>query len=279
MAYMKQGSNFLYDDTTGEVVGIKDLNGVDRFFANSEMNNQGLLQRGRPYIIAQRSIPVGIAPTGSIGNNGALTLGTALQVTHSNGIWLYFPASAISAGSAAGFYWTIMSSTTAGVIYQSTWNGTPYIPASNVPYVTTGPGAYTGVTTAVTLATVALAGGTMGKNGGLRTDYMVSTPGTANTKSFALALGAGTIHTRTVATLGSGVYGARDVVVVRNQGNQAVNAVFNAQAGVGTSTSSGVVVRRTVDTSANQDITVVATMATATDYMILEALTIEVMPR
>lgn len=96
-------------------------------------------------------IPFIVANTGSFGNNGALTLGTALAATYSGGAYMYFPANAIVAGSLAGWYWTVMSSSTLGVAYFNTYVGGPVAaPLLLVPFVVTGPGAYTGVITAVT---------------------------------------------------------------------------------------------------------------------------------
>lgn len=52
----------------------------------------------------QSAVPVGIAPSGTMGANGSVTLGTALSVVYSVGVFLYYPASAAYTASAAGFY-------------------------------------------------------------------------------------------------------------------------------------------------------------------------------
>lgn len=82
--------------------------------------------------------PRGIAPSGSVAADGSITLGTALNAAY-NGLYLYFPAGLVS-GAPAGFYWVVMSSTTAGVVYSAP-GGAPIV----------GTGAYTGVTSEVTL--------------------------------------------------------------------------------------------------------------------------------
>lgn len=277
MPYMKQGSNFLYDDTTGEIVGVKDPNGTDRYFASSTFNDKGVRQRGRSFILEQWAVPVGIAQTGSIGNNGALTLGgSGFQVTYSGGIWLYFPANAISAGSAAGFYWTVMSSATAGTIYNTTLGDTvPYVPTRNIAFVTTGPGAYTGHTSKVSLATVTVPGGSMGLNGGLLVDVLASCMNSGTTKTFGITLGGSSIYSRSIGA--STVM--REIASVRNMNSQAVNLVNTAQVSVGVHTTSGAAVRRTVNTAADSNVVIEGTLATATDYLILEGATIEVLPR
>src|SRR5579859_1785192 len=107
-----------------------------------------LLQQTLKY--TANGIPFIVANTGTMGNNGALTLGTALPSTYANA-YVYLPANAISAGSAAGWYFCQFSSTTVGTVFNNTYSsGTPQIPAALVSFATTGPGAYTGVTTQIT---------------------------------------------------------------------------------------------------------------------------------
>lgn len=79
-------------------------------------------------IFAVSNQPWGIAPSGAtIGaNGGALTLTTALIETYGptggipyDGVWLWFEAAATDTGSLAGFYWCVMTSTTAGTVYNN----------------------------------------------------------------------------------------------------------------------------------------------------------------
>lgn len=101
---------------------------------------------GVPIQIGGTAIPFISPSTGSMGNNGAISGLTALPLTYAN-CYLYLPASAISAGSAAGWYFAQMSSSTAGTVYNNTYTtGVPTIPTP-VAFVTTGPGAFTGDTT------------------------------------------------------------------------------------------------------------------------------------
>ncbi len=120
------------------------------------------------------NIPWGLPPSGStIGANGAaFTAATAfLEVYNAPGAWLYFNAAELAVGSAAGFYPVIMSSTTAGVIYNNpvaagsthaafAWPATPTAFTTNAGSTTAG------VTNAyIAGPTTALAAGCMGKNG------------------------------------------------------------------------------------------------------------------
>jgi hypothetical protein len=106
----------------------------------------------------QFAIPLIFAPTGSFGNNGALTSGTANPLAYVD-TYTYFPADAIVAGSAAGWYWTVWSNTTTATVYNNTWNGTSNPAAVDSPtaFATTGPGAFTGPTLNAAYATLAMA--------------------------------------------------------------------------------------------------------------------------
>jgi hypothetical protein len=120
-----------------------------------------------PYVLFQLGIPFITPSSGIMGNNGALSAITALSTTFPQA-YIYLPAGAISSGSAAGWYYTVFSSTTAGTVYNNVYStGTPTVPASPTPFVTTGPGAYvqtTGFITSIS-PTVTIPANTMTVNG------------------------------------------------------------------------------------------------------------------
>jgi hypothetical protein len=227
-------------------------------------------------LVSQWGVPVIIPSSGSIGNNGALTLTTALNTTFAN-CWMYFPANAISAGSAAGIYFVQMSSTTAGTIYNNTLTaGAPTIPASPTAFSTTGPGAYTQTTSAVDLVTLTILGGSMGANGSLRFKSGWITPNNANSKQTQVKLGGSAISTYSPASqqwLGQ-------ERTLRNMG------VTNAQVAIaaGTSISSDVGASSaapsflSINTANNQNMAFSGLIGTATDYMILAGATVEIIP-
>jgi hypothetical protein len=127
-------------------------------------------------------VPVIIAGTGSMGNNGAMTLGTALGRTYSNGAWFYLPTNAIQAGSTAGFYWGVASSSTAVTIYNSTYSGSgaPTV-GTTTAFVSTGPGAFTGTTTeqGILIAIPALTA-----SGKIHAEMLLANNNSAGTKSY-----------------------------------------------------------------------------------------------
>lgn len=94
----------------------------------------------------------------TMGNNGALSDHPALNMIYDQGSWTYFDASQLYAGSTAGWYWTVWSSTTAATVYANTYTpgGDDSAPASPTAIVATGPGAITGSTSEITCASLTL---------------------------------------------------------------------------------------------------------------------------
>lgn len=230
-----------------------------------------------PIKLFQCNLPMVMAPTGTMGNNGAITLGTALPTGFLNGpCYLYLPAGAIVTASAAGWYYTVMSSTTAGVVYNNTYSsGQPGIPGSAalVPFVTTGPGAYTGATTAQNALSFTLPGNLMGPNGVLEVYGILGFNASTNNKTVTVKVGSSTIFTIVEAT--TGVKSFQFEAQWANQG--ATGAQVAATGGLsGTNTTAQTYTA--IDTTANQTITVQVTDATATDYIIIDSLQFLVTP-
>jgi len=224
--------------------------------------------------ITQTSVPSGVAPTGSLGNNGALTLGTALATTYSNGIYLYFPAGALYSGSPAGSYWTVMSSTTVGVVYANTLSGPAIIPAVLVPIVATGPGAYTGATSAVVVSTITVPPNSFGPNGAIRISHFYSTPNNANPKTMVLAYAGTTVDSYNIA---NGVYTGFQNIIANRGILTAQVATATATVGLPSSPNGNSPGYFSINTAVAQNITLTITSSVATDYFVNESVIVEVL--
>jgi hypothetical protein len=232
---------------------------------------------GVPYILAQSGVPVGLAPNGTVATNGQITLGTALPRVYSNGIWLRLPAGAVS-GGAAGLYWCVMSSTTVGQVYtnfaDTSQKFTPYIPTGTLVNAVGSNSAYTQtVNIGITLINTSVPGNSMGANGSLRATHQFSCANNANNKSIQLQFGAYNI----IYNAGiSSSAGTQTLSTIRNCGvtnSQVAN--FNSLTGLGTSSNMGYYSN---DTTVDQPIFVLANIGVATDYIIFEAGSLEVLP-
>jgi hypothetical protein len=242
------------------------------------MANENLFKPYKqPYILAQDGVAVGLAPNGTVATNGQVTLGTALQRIYSNGIWLYLPAGAVSGGSA-GLYWCVMSSTTVGQVYtnfaDTSQKFTPYIPNGSLVNAVGSNSAYTQIiSTNITLINATIPGNYIGASGSLRSIQQFSCLNNANAKSVQLQFGANNIiYNASIANSA----GAQTLATIRNCGvtnSQVAN--FNSLTGLGTSSNMGYYSN---DTTVDQPILVSASISVATDYIIFEAGSLEVLP-
>jgi hypothetical protein len=227
---------------------------------------------GLPFVYAKWTIPVITGSSGSIGNNGALTGFTATPARlFAEGAYVYYPANAIAAGVAAGFYWTVFSSTTAGTIYNSTYTTGVPVAGTLTAFATTGPGAYTGSTTeqGVTITLPALPAGTV-----LRITTLWEGNAVANTKSIRIRLGgaAGTAYLSQNANNGTSIYDQRQIICLTT-----AKQIGQTGASVSVGVLSGVVpVTSTVDTSTTSTLVLSTEHPTATDWLGLSQAIVEI---
>lgn len=168
------------------------------------------------YEVVGMGVPFIVANTGTMAANGALTLGTALPTTYANA-YVFLPAGAIATGSAAGWYYTQFTSTTVGTVFNNLYvAGTQPVllpTAALVPFVTTGPGAYTGSTASNIGPSFNINSNMLGGNGGVaRLTTMMSVNNTAGAKTLAVTLNAVTVQSNALTT---------------TTGNVAVSLIFN----------------------------------------------------
>lgn len=231
-----------------------------------------------PYVLAQWCVPVMAASSGSMGNNGAVTAMTALDRTIS-GAWVFFPASAISAGSAAGFYWFVGSSTTAGTVFNSTWDGLSVPTAGTATaFSTTGPGAFTGVTTeqvAVTITIPALAA-----NSSLEIDSLWNVTNNANAKTPRIRIGAAGAGTGGTAMFGpspASIQAFAAKSVIRNNNSTSAQIGLTSTGLLGVSTGGSGMTTAAINLAAGTAQMVLSLQkGTATDYLVLEGGTVVV---
>jgi hypothetical protein len=226
------------------------------------------------YILSAWAVPVGIAQSGTVAVAGTITFTNALPTTYA-GIWLYFPSTAMNPATAGFYYCTNIS----GNQYQVT---TAYeaAPFSKVPYVPAGysnavgsNSAYTGVVTEQVLATFTVPGGSIGASGAIRGDVLWANNNSAGTKTPKVTFGGSIVtYTTTVAL--------RMAPLIRNAGvvsSQIIQSPTSSGSGVhGTFTA--VAGRLAINTALDQNITLTGQLATATDYLILDAATFEILP-
>lgn len=225
----------------------------------------------------QSAVPVGIAPSGTMGANGSVTLGTALSVVYSVGVFLYYPASAAYTASAAGFYWTVMSSTTVGTVYNNIYipgTNALAIPTTPTAIVDAGSGAFTGSTAAIPAIYITVPANKMGANGCLDYTFYGSHTNSAGNKTYALYFG-NTLTCSQTGTTSVGLAIPTSTVYNRGTTNRQVSSSA-AIAGV----SSAVPSLASVDTTAPVVAEIRLQHSSApTDALVLEYSRIRVTPK
>lgn len=230
--------------------------------STSLLGPSGEIVHSTPIILG--AVQSGIPSSGVVGANGALTVSTAFLETYSDGCWLYFPAGAVYAGSLAGLYWVVMSSTTVGTIYNNllTLPGTVNAPASPTPIVAAGPGAYTQTLAEIVIAAGTVPAGSLGSSGVLQIASLVRHNSSAGAKSWKANYG-GTnfaIRSSTTTTL------SNRVCSVYNSGStsrQVSTRWVGPDATATTDPTFG-----TVDTTVDQVASVSVTLAASADWVV-----------
>jgi hypothetical protein len=220
-------------------------------------------------------VPLIIPSSGSFSTNGAVTLTTALNTTFASA-YLRFPAGAICASSAAGLYYTVMSSTTVGTVYTNTYtSGRPSIPASPTAYTCgTAPGAYAQSTTAITLATVSVPANIMGVYGGIGVNENWGYANSSSTKTLNTTFGGSNILNFTPTTSAA----AEWKTWLFNVGSASIQTATPAGLG-GFGTINGNNRHLTIDTTTAQNVVFTGTLASASDFIVLERFIVRLYPQ
>jgi len=182
---------------------------------------------------------------------------------------VYLPAGAI-VGGAAGFYWTVFSSTTAGIVKTnyvdpSATEFLPYVPTGTLTTAVGSNSAYVTPTGSdVALINITLPANTVSVGSALKAFCRVTCPIAEDAKTVKHLLGSTTIGSRafTIST-----------------GGTLTTATFsrtNAKQIMGTFENSGVAATTfgTVNTAAASKFVITGQLAATTGYIVLEAFTV-----
>ena len=252
------------------------------FYLNTSGNysaNCPVGMRNVPSVLGQSHIPFILVSSGSMGDNGALSAVTTLPATYPSA-YVYLPTGAITAASTAGWYYTVFSSATAGTVYNNTYTaGTPTIPASPTPFVVTGPvgGTFTQTTASlITAYSLNIPGNTLGTNGAIRAAQSYSYASSANAKTVKNYYSSYALFTNANST--SGDQGGSFLAGFSNRQatNVQVTAFGNAAGGLGIGATSPLI--GGIDSTANQNYTVQMQLVNASDFIVNESITVELIP-
>lgn len=222
-------------------------------------------------VLGTASVPAIIVPNGTVATAGTITLGTALPLIYPQA-WIYLPAGAV-VGGAAGFYYCEFSSTTVGVVrtnYQATMT-LPYIPTGLTTAVGSNSAYTQTVSTYITMGAINVRGGLMGSSGGLRYEALYSYNNSAGAKVPRLDFGGSQFLVLSATT----TVAATISKILRNRAVNSQIIQGTATSGAASSTGPSLLA---IDTSVDVVASYAGQIAVATDYLILESWSIELMP-
>ncbi len=231
--------------------------------------------------LLQCNVPVGIAPSGTVGANGAVTFGTAIvaqntETWYASGVWLLYPANSITGSNAQGYYWTTFTSQTVAQIWNTTYTpgtnsgaGSWRVPATPTAFSGTTGAAFTGITGNQQTHSISVAGNTMGPNGKIVTEINHRNNNSAGTKSCQQTMAGNNIGYTIATTTNTNTKGINWIENCGVTNRQVSNASgYVSTAGVGNG--------RSADTTTAQTLAMTAGVAVATDYNIVQSLEINI---
>jgi hypothetical protein len=226
-------------------------------------------------IYARCGIPCIFAPTGTVGVNGALTFGTAMQNIYADA-FVVLPANALFAGSTLGVYYAKMTSTTVGTVFKNQYlpGAPPVIPDVTIPVTGNGGGAYTGVTgVGPNVLSLTLPVNTLTDSAVIQIMSLWSVFNSAGSKSCRILVGGNLVY-NIAQTTNQALMGVTQLYV---RGNPGVSmAGFTATNAQGSGAAAGQTNVFAIDLTTPQTITMNANIVVATDYAVLEGYTVEV---
>lgn len=227
-----------------------------------------------PSTLARSALPSILPPVGDMGNNGAVTFAFPLPQAYP-AAYMYFMAGAIAAGSPAGLYFVVMSSTTSGRVYNNRQSGpSPLPPANPTPFVTTGPGRFSQTRSPVDLRTVTVPGGALGLTGMLQIEAAWSMPNNINAKTVSITYGGANVYGKTRTFISNEM----PLIDVRNRGvsNRQISSWANSGGPIANSTAGFVNLR--IDSTVNQLMHARGQIAVLGDYVVLESMDVTLRP-
>ena len=231
-------------------------------------------------ILAQSAIPVILAPSGTISASGVVTLGTALQATYQSA-WVFFPAGAVVGDATGGLYFCVFGSPMVGNVYAVKFGGasgatgafTPTV-QSGLPIAIGSGSAFTQTVVAdIALANITVPGGLMGASGSLRVTCSWSANGTATNKGPQNKFGGVIVSNGVAGSSMSTLNFARTQAFVANRG--VASQISNPYVFFGATNATNFT---SINTAIDQPLLLTGNIAVATDALVLEGFTVEVLP-
>ncbi len=259
MAFLKQGSQFLYSNTSGDIVGVRDNDGGDQYWL------MGQYQPAYYKAVPQFSIAAAASTFTSLtyeadganvrlvsaGVHGILagSVGHSVYVTWAGGT------------GVSGFYSIVDRAVTDKLTINL-----PYVLGLGTPTVSL-------VNSDITIVTQTIPAQTMNIGMTMELDLLVSCTGSANNKTVKANLGSAAWYSQTIASSIQSLCVEKKACVLSS-----TDVLTNALAvpGHGTATGANLILQPSGGVAAAQDLTIVGSIANAGEFLRLEAWSLKI---
>jgi len=254
MAYLKQGTDFLFDNTTNGIVGVRVAGIGDRYFSTSTFQPSAYKSAPALSIAAAASTFTSLTYEADGTNVRLVSAGVHGIAAGSVGHFVYVTWA--GGTGVNGFYKILDRSVTTKLTIELA-----HVSGLGTPTVSL-------VNSDITLATQTIPAGTMNPSMVLELDILVECTGSSNNKTVKANLGSAAWYSQTFASSFQSLCVEKKACVI-----SPTDIISNALAAPGHGTATGAIVTMTPSggVGAAQDLTIVGSLANAGEFMTLRA--------
>jgi hypothetical protein len=259
MPYLKQGTNFLYDNTTNDIVGVKDADGGEKYFSTNAFQPAAYKSAPGLSIAAAAATFTSLTYENDGGNVRVVSAGVHGIAAGSVGHFVYVTWA--GGTGVTGFYKILDRATTDKLTIELA-----HVSGLGTPTVSL-------VNSDITLATQTIPSGTMNVGMSLELDLLFSCTGSANNKTVKANLGSAAWYSQTFASSFQSLCVEKKACVLSS-----TDIISNALAapGHGTATGANVTMTPSGGIGAAQDLTIVGSLANAGEFLTLNVWSLKI---
>ena len=259
MPYLKQGSQFLYDNTSNDIVGFKDTDSGEQFWLTGQYQPAYYKAAPQFSIAAAAATFTTLTYEADGANVRLVSAGVHGIVAGSVGHSVYVTWA--GGTGVNGFYAIVDRSVTTKLTINL-----PHVAGLGTPTVSL-------VNSDITIVTQTIPARTMNPGMTMELDLLVSCTGSANNKTVKANLGSAAWYSQTIASSIQSLCVEKKACVLSS-----TDVLTNALAapGHGTATGANLILQPSGGIGASQDLTIVGSIANAGEFLRLEAWSLKI---
>ena len=259
MAFLKQGSQFLFDNTSGDIVGVRDNDGGDQYWLMGQYQPAYYKAAPQFSIAAAASTFTSLTYEADGANVRLVSAGVHGIAAGSVGHSVYVTWA--GGTGVNGFYAIVDRSVTTKLTINL-----PHVSGLGTPTVSL-------VNSDITIVTQTIPAQTMNIGMTMELDLLVSCTGSANNKTVKANLGSAAWYSQTIASSVQSLCVEKKACVLSS-----TDVLTNALAapGHGTATGANLILQPSGGVAAAQDLTIVGSIANAAEFLRLEAWSLKI---